>query len=78
MSVWYRFHQDESTKSLATFDGHRFFIQIREPPGEQRRPIEFFRGSLATAREAADRIVQAYYPHECSDGTCGGWQKTPQ
>ena len=75
MSHWQRFHLDDTLKALATPDNHRFFIQIREPKGEHRNPIEFFRWTLTDAQDAADRIVQAYYPHECDVESCDTWQK---
>ena len=75
MSYWERLHLDDTVKALATPDNHRFFIQIREPVGESRNPIEFFRWTLTEAQDAADRIVQAYYPHHCDTESCGTWQK---
>jgi len=75
MSHWQRFHLEETIKAMATPDNHRFFIQVREPPGQHRKPIEFYRWTLKQAQEAADRIVQAYYPHECEENTCGNWKK---
>ena len=66
---------EESLKALATPDNHRFFIQLKEPPGEHRNPIEFYRWTLKDAQEAADRIVQAYYPHDCDLELCGVWKK---
>jgi hypothetical protein len=55
MSHWQRFHLDDTVKAIATSDNHRFFIQVREPPGEHRNPIEFFRWTLKEAQDAADR-----------------------
>ena len=76
MSTWHRFHLSESVKATAVSDTHRFFVHIREPPGEDRRPVEFYRWTLRDAQEAADRVVQAYYPHECDTELCGGWRKS--
>ncbi len=77
MSHWQRFHLRQTIKTLTTSDnGRRFFIQVREPPGEHRNPIEFYRWTLREAQEAADRIVQAYYPHVCDEETCGPWRKS--
>ena len=75
MSHWQRFHLDETIKAMATPVSHRFFIQVREPPGEHRNPIEFYRWTLKEAQDAADRIVQAYYPHQCEGESCGIWKK---
>jgi hypothetical protein len=75
MSHWQRFHLEESIKALATPDNHRFFIQVREPPGEHRNPRECYRWTLKEAQATADRIVNAYYPHDCESDGCGGWQK---
>ena len=75
MSTWRRYHLRDTIKALATSENHRFFVQVREPPGNNRNPIEFYRWNLAEAKTAADRLVQAYYPHECDEQTCGGWQK---
>ena len=74
MSTWRRFHLEDSIKALATSENHRFFVQLREPPGANRQPIEFYRWNLADAKLAADRLVQAYYPHDCSDESCGEWR----
>ncbi|HKZ80791.1 MAG TPA: hypothetical protein VJ124_21135 [Pyrinomonadaceae bacterium] len=75
MSTWQRFHLNESVKALTISDNQRFFIRIREPHGENRHPLEFYRWNLREAQEAADRVVQAYYPHECDNETCGVWRK---
>jgi hypothetical protein len=75
MSHWSRLHLNESIRTLATHDTHRFFIQLKEPPGEERNPIEFYRWTLEEAKDAGDRLVQAYYPHDCDDSTCGVWRK---
>ena len=76
MSTWYRFHLSETVKAMATSDNHRFFIHVREPPGEHRQPLEFYRWSLKEAQAAADKVVQAYYPHECDAEICGTWRKS--
>jgi hypothetical protein len=75
MSYWLRCHLEDTVKALATPDNHRFLIQVKEPVGQQRKPIEFFRWTLEEAKDAADKIVQAYYPHPCEGGTCGNWKK---
>jgi hypothetical protein len=75
VSTWYRLHLNETLKALAISDNNRFFVTVREPPGEHRNPLEFYRWKLAEAQEAADRVVQAYYPHECDDDLCDVWRK---
>ena len=75
MSYWQRLHSEESIKTLATPENQRFLIQVREPVGENRKPIRFYRWTLEEAQEAADQIVQEYYPHECEEGSCGPWKK---
>ena len=75
MSYWERCHLNDSLKAIATADNHRFFIRLREPHGENRHPLEFYRWNLREAQEAADKIVQAYYPHDCEQLACGGWIK---
>ena len=75
MSTWQKLHLKDTLKALATSENHRFFVQFREPEGEQRNPIEFYRWTLKDAQEAADRIVQAYYPHDCEVEECGDWRK---
>ncbi|HKE55697.1 MAG TPA: hypothetical protein VKB46_03310 [Pyrinomonadaceae bacterium] len=75
MSTWQRYHLSDTVKALATSDNHRFFIQVREPPGEQRHPLECYRWTLREAQDSADRIVNAYYPHDCDEETCGVWRK---
>jgi len=75
MSTWRRFHLEDTIKALATSENHRFFVQVREPAGENRKPIEFYRWNLPEAKAAADRLVQAYYPHDCDSHVCGEWLK---
>ena len=74
--TWQRFHLNETLKALAISDNNRFFVTVREPSGEHRNPLEFYRWKLAEAQEAADRVVQAYYPHECDEKLCDVWRKT--
>lgn len=75
MSEWHCFHLDETITALVTSENTRFLVRIREPEGESRNPIDFYRGTLKEAQRAADRLVQAYYPHQCDEHTCGRWQK---
>ncbi len=76
MSNWRRFHLNGTVKATATSHQRRFFVQIREPRGEHRQPLEFYRWKLSDAQEAADKVVQAYYPHECDTNVCGTWRKS--
>ena len=76
MSTWKRAHLDETITVLAIPDNHRFFVCLREPPGESRQPIEFYRWKLKEAQQAGDRLVQAYYPHACEGSSCGEWRQT--
>ena len=75
MNEWHRFHLDETITAMAVPHDHRFLIRMREPVGESRQPIEFYRGTLKEAQRAADRLVQAYYPHDCDEVKCGEWRK---
>jgi hypothetical protein len=75
MSEWRRFHMDETITAMAIPENKRFLVHVREPPGEHRNPIEFYRWNLQDAKEAADRLVQAYYPHDCDEQRCGEWRK---
>jgi hypothetical protein len=75
MSQWHRFHLDETITAMAIPDNHRFLVRVREPVGENRKPIEFYRGNMKEAQRAADRLVQAYYPHECDEERCGEWER---
>lgn len=75
MSHWRRFHLDETITALAVPEQERFLIRVLEPPGEKRNPVSFYRSNLENAREAADRLVQEYYPHECNEHLCGEWRK---
>jgi hypothetical protein len=75
MSTWRRFHLEETVKAMAVSDQARFFVFVREPAHESRQPRQCYRSNLNEARETADRIVQAYYPHKCTEAVCGGWQK---
>jgi len=75
MSTWHRFHLNESVKAMAISDNRRFFVRIREPYGQNRQPLEFYRWNLRDAQEAADRVVQAYYPHDCDNESCDVWRK---
>jgi hypothetical protein len=75
VSVWYRFHLNDTLKATATSDGRRFFVDLNEAPGNNRNPLEFYRWKLTEAQEAADEIVQAYYPHRCELVACDVWRK---
>ena len=75
MSTWRRFHLDETIKAMAVSDSARFFVYVREPAGANRQPRDCYRSSLRDAQETADRIVQAYYPHECDEQVCDRWQR---
>jgi hypothetical protein len=75
MSEWHCPHLDDTLTAMAISDRGRFLVRLREPPGEHRNPIEFHRWTLDDARRAADRLVQAYYPHDCSAHGCGAWYK---
>jgi len=77
MSEWQCYHLDDTLTAIVVSDGHRFLVRMREPAGENRQPIEFFRWTLKDARKAADRLVQAYYPHECDKSCCGLWREHP-
>ena len=76
MSTWRRCHLNETVTAVATPDNRRFFVHLREPPGESRHPIEFYRWTLPEAQASADQLVDAYYPHECEEGKCGLWWKS--
>jgi len=75
MSTWRRFHLNDTIKALATSENSRFFVRVVEPPDEHRHPRECYRWNLPDAQETADKIVQGYYPHDCSDENCGAWNK---
>ena len=75
MSEWHCTHLDETLTAMATSDGRRFLVRLREPAGERRNPIEFHRWTLRDAMAAGDRLVQAYYPHDCAECGCGKWQE---
>ena len=75
MSTWRRYHLNETLTALAIPDSHRFFVCLREPAGESRQPIEFYRWKLQDAQRAGDRLVQAYYPHDCGESACGEWKQ---
>lgn len=71
--MWKRYHLDETLAALAIPDNQRFFVRLREPAGENRQPIEFYRWKLKEAQSAGDELVQAYYPHDCDESQCGPW-----
>jgi hypothetical protein len=75
MSEWHCTHLHGILTAMAISDRGRFLVRLREPQGENRHPIEFHRWTLREAREAGDRLVQAYYPHDCSEYDCGAWWK---
>jgi hypothetical protein len=75
MSTWRRPHLNEAVKAMAMSDRTRFFVCVREPVVENRQPLECYRSILSSAQETADGIVQAYYPHEFDERTCGAWHK---
>ncbi|HET8669259.1 MAG TPA: hypothetical protein VFM05_01155 [Candidatus Saccharimonadales bacterium] len=77
MSHWNCFHLDDTITAIVIAESFgRFLVRMREPAGGNRNPIEFYRGNLKEAQRAADRLVQAYYPHECDESRCGQWQQT--
>lgn len=76
MSAWRRYHMNETVTAMAIPDNNRFLVRVREPPGENRRPMEFYRWNLEEAQSGADHLVQAYYPHDCDEHTCGMWRKS--
>ncbi len=78
MSEWYRNHLDEKITALAIPDNRRFWVQMREHEGGSGYPAEFFRWNLRDAQKAADRLVQAYHPHECEESRCGQWRKSQE
>ena len=75
MSTWSRLHLNDSIKAMAVSQNQRFFVFVREPASERRHPRECYRSDLESARETADSIVQAYYPHDCTPQLCGPWHK---
>lgn len=75
MSEWHCLHLEETLTAMAVSDKGRFLVRLREPPGESRHPIEFYRWTLRDALKAADRLVQAYYPHDCHECGCGEWRR---
>ena len=75
MSEWHCTHLDDTLTATAVSEHGRFLVRLREPPGERRHPVEFHRVVLKDALKAADRLVQAYYPHDCLEYGCGAWRK---
>jgi hypothetical protein len=75
MSVWHCSHLDDTLTAMATADRGRFLVRLREPPGQHRHPVEFHRWTLKDAKQAADKLVQAYYPHDCREHGCGEWEE---
>lgn len=76
MCEWYCFHLDETITAIIIPEGNRFFVRMREPAGENRNPIEFYRGTLKEAQRASERLVQMYYPHNCLEHGCGEWHRS--
>jgi len=66
---------DDTLVAFVTADLSRYLVRLKEPEGERRNPVEFYRWTLRDARKAADRLVQAYYPHDCADCSCGEWEE---
>jgi hypothetical protein len=64
--------------ATAASEGVRFLVHVREPDEMGRRPVDFFRWNLKDAQVAADRLVRAYYPHECDAQTCGSWHRAEE
>ena len=75
MSEWHCLHLDDTLTAMAISDNGRFLVRLREPYGERRNPVEFHRFTLKDALASADRLVQAYYPHDCRECWCGEWEK---
>ena len=78
MGIWLRHHLDETVTATAAPEGRRFLVHVREPAEIGRHPVDFFRWNLKDAQVAADRLVQAYYPHECDEQRCGAWQRSAE
>jgi hypothetical protein len=75
MGEWHCLHLDDTLVAIVVSDTRRFLVRLREPEGERRHPLQFHRWTLRDARAAADKLVQAYYPHDCSAHGCGGWEE---
>ena len=75
MSIWLRHHLDDTVTATAAPEGVRFLVHVREPTEVGRHPIDCYRWTLKDAQAAADRLVQAYYPHECDEHGCGSWRR---
>jgi hypothetical protein len=75
MSVWHCLHLNETLTVMVLSDRNRLLVCLREPHSESRHPIEFHRWTLKEAMKAGDRLVQMYYPHDCSKSGCGRWHR---
>lgn len=76
MSEWRCFHLDDTITAMVSMEMlGRYLVRMREPFDATRHPIEFYRGNLNEAFRAADKLIQAYYPHACDEATCGDWHK---
>jgi hypothetical protein len=76
MNEWHCLHLNDTITAIVIPENGRFLVKMREPPGGNRQPIEFYRGTLKLAQRAAERLVQMYYPHDCGSNGCGQWLKS--
>jgi len=74
MSIWRRTHLDHKVTAVAAAENNRFFVYLREAD-LGRQPINFYRWNLEDAKAGGDRLVQAYYPHNCDSIHCPDWQQ---
>ena len=75
MSEWHCLHLEDTLTAIVVSDMNRFHVRLREPQGQRRNSIELYRGNPKEAQRAADRLVQAYYPHDCEECGCGTWAR---
>ena len=73
MSTWRRTHLNYEVTAVAAAENKRFLVYLSEAD-ESRRPIQFYRWNLEEAKTGGDRLVQAYYPHDCNFTSCQDWQ----
>ncbi len=52
MREWHCFHLDDTLTAMATSDGRRFLVRLREPAGPRRNAIESHRWTLTGAMAA--------------------------
>ncbi len=72
----FRFHLNNqiNARAIASDDG-RYLATVSEPAGKDLIPKDILCDNRDEAERRADAMVQAAYPHRCSQSQCGQWEE---